>query len=596
MEEQCMGAASGIARSVHIMRAALIRMAKGRCWIRALTSFSRLLVICLCCAGIGKSMFRCYLLYRLCQKHVQIAAPSAFAVVLQTPPDVLGGTAGFCELLRFRHAAASAAPLVVCERSPSHKLPSAWKELLREPPANESIYYVADGLSPDVLDLDVTKVHVLEVSSPQEARWKPFKTGLAAGVVEERFMPLVALREMQHMRVHVGSLTPAEVMARYQKLGGSVRGVLVRWRESADAIVKQALSHAKSLDAVLSSSTMSGELEGSGLAHVPSTLIHFRVSEEEQVSSSLVTIDGVEVAPLPSISPPFCAYEPVFASNFVRKEIVLKFNSKFVSLLGEMVRTPNMPFTSVLRGNLFEEFVHQRVQAAQTNACPVRRLDCGAAAAAAAQPDIDLSSLPCVEFDDLSELTALQLQDGHYYKPISKSFGAVDFVLGTHEVGNMTLNLHHGLSLTALLRVVRAMGFQPVQDGGEVPILRFLWLLPTRALFSRMHAQPLSYCGRVVSASAGDATGRLLVAELASFVQLQQFAVLMEPISQAEGKDEEDSAEEAEASHTEQADTQEAMVDEGQAAAAAAAAGANTAASSSTSSTAATRKRSRRKK
>jgi hypothetical protein len=492
--------------------------------------------------------------------------------VLQNPPDVLGRSAGFCELLRFRPASAASAAQVLCERSPSHKLPSSWKELLREPDVNESVYYVADGLSPDVLDLDPTKVRVLEVSSPQEARWKPFKTGLAAGVVEERFMPLVALREMMHMQAHVGTLTPAEVVARYQKLGGSVRGVLVRGRESADAIVKQALSHAKSLDAVLSSSTMSGELEGSGLAHVPSTLVHFRVSEEEQAAGALLTAAGEPIDPAPYIAAPFSAYEPVFASNFVRKEILHKFRSKFVSLLGEMVRTPDMPFTSVLRGNLFEEFVHQRVQAAQTNQCPVRSLDGGAASAAAAE-SMELSGLPCVEFDDLSELAVLALQDGRYYKPISKSFGAVDFVLGTQIVGNMTLNLHHGLSLTALLRVVRAMGFKPVEKGTEAPTLRFLWLLPTRALFERMRAQPLAYKGRVVSASAGAAGGQELVAELELLVQLQQFAVLVAPTPQAENDDdEEDAEEEGDGSQAEQLNDSQAAMDEGIGAASSAAA------------------------
>jgi len=43
-------------------------------------------------------------------------------------------------------------------------------------------------------------VRLLEVSSPQEARWKPFVKGMAASKVVQRFMPLVSLGEMQHMR------------------------------------------------------------------------------------------------------------------------------------------------------------------------------------------------------------------------------------------------------------------------------------------------------------------------------------------------------------------------------------------------------------
>ena len=515
--------------------------ASARAEVHALTIVSVRLLASMLSAGIGKSMFRGYLLYRLCQSHAK--ANSAFTVVLQNAPDTPGQTAtGVCELLQFSPGAPH--PLH-SERSPSLKLPAAWKLLLRDAAVGASVYYVTDGISPDVLDLDPTRVRLLEVSSPQEARWKPFAKGMAAGKVEQRFMPLVSLSEMLHMREHVGVVeTAAEVKARYHVLGGSVRGALVQCKQDATEIVAHALSHAASLDAVLSSSTVSGELQGAGLAHIPSTLVHFRVNEDEEARGVLVTEAGQAALPVPAVAPPFSKYEPIFASNYVRRAVVTKFHSKFISLLGEMVRTPDLPSTSVLQGNLFEEFVHQRVQATQSNPCPLRSLDSGPGAVAAAST-VDLSAKTCVEFDDVSELTALALQEDRYYKPISKSFGAVDFVLGRDVVGNMTLNLRHGISLVALLRVVHAMGFQPVPQGANAPTLHFYWLLPTRALFQRMRQQPLAYHGRVVTADAGDADGRQKLAQLHSLVQLQQFAVLVAPPTSAAHDDAEAGGEDA---------------------------------------------------
>lgn len=480
-------------------------------------------------AGIGKSVFRYYLLHRLCEKHV--SNHEAFSVIMQAAPDEVGlqPGAGSSTLLRF-----GADGSFSSEQSPSSRLPTAWKQQLISP--NCPAYYITDGLPPDVSQLDPKKVRILEVSSPLEKRWKHFTNGLAAGVVDTRYMPLAPLAEMQHMREHVATLlTSSEVRARYEKLGGSIRGVLVRNRISAEAIIQTALAHAKSLDAVMASSTTSGELEGSGIAHIPSTLVHFRVVEEESAEELVDAHCNLVQSPL--VADPFSIYEAVFASNYIRHQLLAKFHSRFVVLLSELVNTADLPYTSVLKGNLYEEFVHQRMQGAAAAPCEIRSLEPGVVAAAA---PLNLSGKPLVEFDGEVELAGLQLQEGHLYKPISKSFGAVDFVLGLDVVGNMTLNLRHGISISALLRVVQAMRFQPVADGETPRVLRFLWLLPSRNLFHRMKKQPLSYRGRVIppfaasAAAASSSTPARTAAqqkllELEQRVQLQQFAVFMPP-------------------------------------------------------------------
>jgi hypothetical protein len=483
------------------------------------------------CAGIGKSIFRFYLLYRLCELHV--SKSEAFTVVLQSSPDDTGlqRSSGSSVLLRY-----AADGSLTSEHSPSATLPTAWKVLLTVP--NDVAYYITDGMPPDVSFMDPKKVHIIEVSSPLEKRWKLFTSGLAAGVVDVRYMPLVPLAEMQHMREHVGLIDAAEVRSRYEQLGGSVRGVLVRARVPAESIIDTALTHATSLGAVLASSTTSGELEGSGIAHIPSTLVHFRVSEEAEAVGPLADAEGT-IQPSPRVVASFGRYEAIFASNFIRRQILLKFHSRFVALLGEMVRTADLPYTSVLQGNLYEEFVHERMQAAVPNPCELRNLESGVVAAASVSSSsatVDLSGFPCTEFDDAPELAGIALEDGRYYKPISRSFGAVDFVFGRDTVGNMTLNLRHGISITALLRVVRAMGFTPVQNQAVPPVLRFFWLLPTRSLFLRMSKQPLSYAGHVIptaataSASSGTAgAAQQKQQELEQLVRLQQFAVYLPP-------------------------------------------------------------------
>jgi len=532
--------------------------------------------------GIGKSMFRCYILYQLCQEH--IPRKESFSVLLQYPAEVHAQPNGACELLRFKAGLSPAdavacpdpevsANAITCERSPSATLPTAWSDLLISPPEGEHIYYITDGMSPFASSVDPSKVHILEVSSPQQSRWKAFKEGLVAAYVKERYMPLVSLAEMLQLHEHVGQLSAAEVVARYKQLGGSIRSVIVRAGELPEQIINKALAHAGSLDAVISSSTMSGELEGAGLAHIPSTLVHFRVIEEEEAGGPLVNEAGDVIPSVasPPIAAPFTRYEAVFASNYVRSKIRHKFHSRFMALLGEMVRTADLPYTSVLQGNLYEEFVHERVQHATPNPCPMRSLEpaSGAVSSAASVRIIDLSSRPCVEFDDTEDLSALELKASHYYKPISKSFGAVDFVLGLDTVGNMTLNLRQGISITALLRVVHAMGFQPVKEGESAPVLRFFWLLPSRNLFKRIKKQPLSYGGRVIppldssSAAASSSypsssqtaptltTGQRKLMELEKLVQLHQFAVYMPP-------QQEDEKEEAAAAEAEQANGEEA--------------------------------------
>ena len=486
-------------------------------------------------------MFRCLVLFCLCQDHV--ASNKAFVIILQEEQ--------YCRLLRFTPAPASSSsfssasaipvggslrgsPVLMTQRCASSRLPGEWDRLLQDP-KEECVYYIADGVVPQTSQLDSAKVHVLEVSSPQEKRWKSFvKESSTKEVVKKRYMPLVSLLEMQHMSERVGSLTSvAEVSARYSRLGGSARNVL-QSSESAALIVENAILNAGSLDPVLGS-TMEGP--AAGLAHIPSTLVHFRVIEEEELKDSLVTPSGELVQPSPTATAsPFSQYEPIFASNYIRARIAFYYKSKFVSILSEMVQSSQLPSTSTLQGLLYEEWVHKEFAEGGSLQHEIRELTSSSASSPAASRTNTFNVTRYTEFDGLQALNQYVFVkgSGHYYKPISRSFGAVDFIFEA-DVGNMTLNVSHGISLEALLNVVKAMKFEPKILAP--PVLRFLWFVPQRGVFQRFGKQSLTYKGHVMANCTAPA-GKEMWKDLNSRVKLQQYVVLMVPGERARAKKE----------------------------------------------------------
>lgn len=473
-------------------------------------------------------MFRCWIIYTLCLEHIHGEVKSSFSIILQSPPDPRGYP-GQCELLQFIPGIVSTAPTITAQRINSSNLPIEWKELMKDSSSEHRVYYITDGMSPDISQLDPKRVRVLEVSSPERSRWKPFTHGIASGVVFTRYMPLVSLFEMQQIRIHVGNgMTDIEVKTRYTILGGSVRGVMLTGATPED-IIADALQGTNSLDNIMATTT-SGDIGGAGTASISSTIIHFSVNEEEEVSSLTVLSTTSD----PVIMKPFTHYESVFASNYIRRVVLEKFRSRFVTILGEMVNTADLPYTSVLQGNLFEQFAHNQIVGINSNVCSIRRLELPES-----EFTIDLSGKQCIEFDDVEELKDLELNNFHYYKPISKSFGAVDFMIGKDIVGNMTLNLRHGISITALLRVVYGMRLKDKRS------LKFYWLVPSLGIYRRMKKQSLLYKGKVIPEldiedDLSPTIAQQKLHELSQLVQLEQYVVLMQPMNIHELKEKND--------------------------------------------------------
>ena len=371
------------------------------------------------------------------------------------------------------------------------------------------------------LSLDPRRVHVLEVSSPQEARWKPFMKSDFARYVHMRYMPMVSLAEMHSLRkILQPSSTDAGMIARYKVLGGTVRGALILTTDAKE-LVENALRNTPSLDAI-KSVTMGGELDSSGIATIPSTLVHFRVWEETEEDE----LDPTASSHVPT--KPFTHYEPIFASNYVRKQIRTRFQRDFVQDLQALVDISELPSVNSLTGSLYESRAHEVMEGSEQRSSKIRSLQGKGDLSA-----LNLYGMLCHEFDDLSEL-----QPG-YNRPLSKSLGAVDFVIQSDKpqrcfVGNMTLNLRHGISIKRLLEVVLAMGFKPVRSPPE---LKFLWLLPNLKLYHAMAKQNFTYGGLVVSDPSNTPSssrtqltpGEQLRLRLQRLVNLHQCAVYMPP-------------------------------------------------------------------
>jgi hypothetical protein len=179
---------------------------------------------------------------------------------------------------------------------------------------------------------------------------------------------------------------------------------------------------------------------------------------------------------------------------------------------------------------MYEEHAHRALCSDQSNACPIRELkhnptkknSISKLLGRIVEKKVKLSHMRLFEFDSLDDVHAsAELQVGRYCKPISASFGAIDCIIGIDAVGNMTLRLHDGISLTALLQLVIAMGFDPLDAGVQKPILSLYWMLPTRALYDAMRVQPYTVSGVIADAA------HPYRIDLDSRVQVKQFAVLV---------------------------------------------------------------------
>jgi hypothetical protein len=374
-------------------------------------------------------------------------------------------------------------------------------------PAGVPVYYLVDGMPPELSDSFPKEVHVLEVSSPKPDRWKEFEKEETANV-RTYFMPLLSLTELLSMKA-ISSYTSAQIRERYHLLGGSTRSVLCS-AKAAPSIIDDAFLTSAGLDGIIESND--GVLQAS--IDVSSTLIHLSVNEEsdavlvEDPSESAAAVD-------PEPAAPYTKYEPVFASRYVRHQITSRRNQKFVTVLRQLVSSStSIMYTSVLQGRMFEDYVNSRIVSEDANLCMKRSLS-----APHLETEFDFSRRALVEFDSLDELRG-RLAEGTSCHPINQGFGAVDFI-ARGVVGNMTLNVRHGISLSKLEKVVDFLiAQQPA--GAAVPMpLEFWWVVPSRVQYEKLHAQPLRLGGRVASLDRQNA--------LAQKVTLQQLVVLMQP-------------------------------------------------------------------
>ena len=260
--------------------------------------------------GIGKSMFRAFLIYCLCHRHADQGQP--FTIMLSTTTDASTGT---CERFTFNPAAAN--KYTTCHVRTFH-IPEEWRQQPGNPGAHN--YWIVDGASPDVHRLSSKHVRLLMLSTPMERRFHSY-TKEAARWVVTLWMPPVSLREIIHMaglderrpdetsdaaaaaassaasssssavkpRITIrDGLGLNDVQSRYAMLGGSVRAVLQFSPQIAFRLISDAIVAAASLDDLLWLSAF-GEVDA----------VHFRVNEEEEARQPLFQIATAELADPP---------------------------------------------------------------------------------------------------------------------------------------------------------------------------------------------------------------------------------------------------------------------------------------------------------
>lgn len=439
-------------------------------------------------------MFRIYVLWRIAQMHA--GASQSFHVVWQK--------VGLRVLYLMYDATAG-----IAAAEKSYEIQS-FDRVLLHPPADHTVYYILDGMSPKLLRSLPKEVHVLQVSSPHPSTWKEFRKQQTANLVT-RFMPLVSLAELISMK-KMSNYSTDEIRERYRLLGGSTRNVL-RSHNSARAIIKEAFMASDGLDGIigLGHSVLQASVD------VSSALIHLSVNEEED----LYMFEDMSAICMESVAP-YSKPKPVFASRYVRHQVTLRREKLFVTVLRELMSSTSMMYTSPMQGPLYEDYVNSRIVRAAPNMCKKKDLT----SASTVETQFSFSGQTVVEFDDLAELHG-KLAVNTTYHPMNQGFGAVNFV-AMGVVGNMSLNIRHGISLTKLEKVADFLiGEQAPGAVAPMP-LEFWWVVPSRKQYDKFTNQPLMFEGKVATVEQQ--------ASFAAKVALRQFVVLMRPDDTVERK------------------------------------------------------------
>jgi len=394
-------------------------------WTHPSESAKQRHVLVLGIPGIGKSLFLLYMLWVVLRRRHS----SSIAVLFLRSTGPPGSTFDAFMIHASPHS-------VVVTRSA--------RDVILWPRGVTERYSFADGCNP----MDTEAAAALEVSSPQLPRYQYFQK---LPGVQTVYMPGFSLSELFLVqKVRFPSLSVDVVRERYRILGGSAQLVLEHTESDPCSLIQDAFGRTP-ID-----SLMRG-IESNDIT-VSHRLLHFDVET-----------DGAY---------PFRMRKPTFGSVFIRQEVAKQLKTShrhYVSWLCDSLCDSSQMSNhlSKLRGRLFEDWVVQRF-------CEGGRFRWRLARASSDEPELYLFE-PSTQLCEVDSAEEIALAPDHAVsRPMSPSFGGIDFIRQGRDLFNVTCDIPHGLSLSALTNVAALM------RRGQQP-LRFFWVVP-RGLYTRMKA------------------------------------------------------------------------------------------------------------
>ncbi|BDA42991.1 probable crinkler effector protein 16 [Coccomyxa sp. Obi] len=266
----------------------------------------------------------------------------------------------------------------------------------------------------------------VETTSPKHSLLHRFlKDG-----ADERIMPPWTLEELEAAAPLFPNVSRAKMHELFDMWGGSVRWVLARANSPINeeylvrAIDRTDL-HALKLAADRSDAAK--EVSNVLIHHIPNAQL--RLSHVAMASR--------------------------YVSDMVVKKLLKSYELELRNFLAASTGEGQL---GVVRGNLFESFVHQVLP--KGGKFTVRYLD---SESEGEEEVVDVpSGEPCT-FEDIKEVASLP--DGCHCRPKSKVFQSVDFLRQPNDIGQVTQNLQHAPAQSARIRE----WFEVLRAGKETP-------------------------------------------------------------------------------------------------------------------------------
>ena len=388
-------------------------------------------------AGIGKSAFGAYLLWRAVQARrtvVYVSDKVDYAFVLYGDGRV-----------------------DACSKADFDKRTIAVRN-------NASTVLICDGMTPPICS-----AFTVLITSPRRERWKEFDKCIDA---QRLFFPVFSRHEIEDMRGACfpqlsGPEAEAGVQERYDKWGGIPRYVLGKLDKGVQGLLERATTRIN-VSALLRDLDK-GEIESD--MTVSHRLVHLKPAGERA--------DGPFADPRSADSYEFARSE--LCSAHIADAVLRAVEQRDLDHLHSMLADglANATFAR-LYGSLFERAALRALAAGGK----FERYDLTNATAA---PHLVLAPSSIVTFTSATHLAeevrarkALGTLDTAVFVPRSKNFTAVDAALGRGPLLlNFTINTDHKLIMSnqagseGVAPVVKALGVAPDKD------IEFLWVLPT---------------------------------------------------------------------------------------------------------------------